>query len=60
MYWSSSVVVVGAVKEYIPVKQGLKHVNIGDVSQVVRQVKEYIPVKQGLKRSCKMANKINY
>ena len=24
MYWSSSVVVVGAVKEYIPVKQGLK------------------------------------
>ena len=31
MYWSSSVVVVVAVKEYIPVKQGFKHVNIYDL-----------------------------
>ena len=48
MYWSSSVVVVGAVKEYIPVKQGLKRKNDNQILRCVF-VKEYIPVKQGLK-----------
>ena len=40
-----------SLKEYIPIKQGLRHRLCRLLSLLTTLLKEYIPIKQGLRRS---------